>query len=165
MFAAFEMNGRPMPTSERPSSIERLLSGHRRIALDSNVLIYLLDTDGPRFEAAARLIDEIEAGRVEGVLSTVGLVEILTGPARAGEAAAFELMADELRSLRLEVVAMGPGIAEDAAWVRGRGGLDLGDAIHLATARAAGATAFVTNDRDLHSSSALEVIYLDDLVA
>ena len=154
-----------MPQSEQPSSIERLLNDHRRIALDSNVLIYLLDTIGPRFEAAARIVDEIESGRIDAVLSTVGLVEILTGPARAGEAAAFEVMADELRNLRLEIVALGTGVAEDAAWVRGRGGLDLGDAIHLASARAAGATAFVTNDRHIRSSNALEVVYLDDLVA
>ncbi len=154
-----------MPTSERPSSIERLLSDHRRIALDSNVLIYLLDTVGARYNAAALLIDEIEAGRIEAVLSTVGVVEILTGPARSGEVAAFEILADELRSLRLEIVGLGPSIAEDAAWVRGRGQSDLGDSIHIATARAAGATAFVTNDRDIRSTNTLEVIYLDDLVA
>lgn len=154
-----------MPVSERPSSIERLLSDHRRIALDSNVLIYLLDTGGPRADAVARIVDEIEVGRVDAVFSTVGLVEVLTGPARTGEAAAFEVMADQLRSLRLEIVALGAGVAEDAAWVRGRGRLDLGDAIHLATARAAGATAFVTNDRHIRSSSALEVVYLDDLLA
>lgn len=154
-----------MPQSERHSSIERLLSDHRRIALDSNVLIYLFDTVGPQSEVAARIIDEIEAGHVDGILSTVALVEVLSGPARAGEAAAFERMADQLRSLRLLIVALGPDVAEDAAWVRGRAGLDLGDAIHVATARAAGATALVTNDRDIRSTNALEVFYLDDLVA
>ena len=39
----------------------------------------------------------------------------------------------------------------------------LADAIHLASARAAGATAFVTNDRRIRGSAKLEVIYLDDL--
>jgi predicted nucleic acid-binding protein len=151
--------------SGRPSSIERLLSGHRRIAIDSNVIIYLLETDGPRAAAVATILDEVEAGRLDAVLSTVGLVEILTGPARLGEAAAFEAMADEIRSLQLEVVPLHTAIAEDAAWIRGRGGLDLGDAIHLATARAAGATAFVTNDRDIRSTIAIEVFYVDDLAA
>ncbi len=41
----------------------------------------------------------------------------------------------------------------------------LADAMHLASARAAGATAFVTNDRRIRGSSKLEVIYLDDLEA
>ena len=116
-----------MPTSEQPSSIERLLSDHRRIALDSNVLIYLVDTVGARYDAAASIVDAIESGRIDGVLSTVGLVEILTGPARHGDGAAFEMLANELRSLRLEIVPLLTGTAEDAAWVRGRASLDLGD--------------------------------------
>lgn len=41
----------------------------------------------------------------------------------------------------------------------------MGDAIHLATARAAGATALVTNDRRIRSVPRLEVIYLDDIAA
>jgi len=154
-----------MPTSEQPSSIERLLSDHRRIALDSNILIYLVDTLGARYEAAASIVDAIESGRIDGVLSTVGLVDILTGPARHGDGAAFEMLANELRSIRLEIVPLLTGTAEDAAWVCGRASLDLGDSIHLATAHAVGATAFITNDRHLRSTNVLEVVYLDDLVA
>jgi predicted nucleic acid-binding protein len=41
--------------------------------------------------------------------------------------------------------------------------MSLADAVHLASARAAGATAFITNDRRLRGSAKLEVIYLDDL--
>jgi predicted nucleic acid-binding protein len=143
----------------------RDLAGHRRIALDSNVLIYLLETSGPHAEAAARLVDAIEAGSNEAVLSTVGLVEILTGPARAGDAAGFELTADVLRDLLIRVVSLDRATAEDAAWIRGSLGIGLEDAVHLATARNSGATAFVTNDRRLRSIPRLEVVYLDDLVA
>jgi predicted nucleic acid-binding protein len=39
------------------------------------------------------------------------------------------------------------------------------DSVHLATARNAGATAFVTNDPWVRSIPRLEVLYLDDLVA
>ena len=143
----------------------RDLAGHRRIALDSNVLIYLLETSGPHAEAAARLVDAIEAGANEAVLSTVGLVEILAGPARAGDAAGFELTADALRDLLIRMVPLDRATAEDAAWIRGSLGIGLEDAVHLATARNSGATAFVTNDRRLRSIPRLEVVYLDDLVA
>ena len=132
----------------------RDLAGHRRIGLDSNILIYLLETSGPLADAAARLVD-----------ATVGLVEILAGPARAGDAAAFELTADALRDLLIRVVSLDRATAEDAAWIRGSLGIGLEDAVHLATARNAGATAFVTNDRRLRSIPRLEVVYLDDLVA
>lgn len=143
----------------------RDLAGHRRIGLDSNILIYLLETSGSLADAAARLVDAIDAGTTEAVLSTVGLVEILVGPARAGDAAAFELTADALRDLLIRVVSLDRATAEDAAWIRGSLGIGLEDAVHLATARNAGATAFVTNDRRLRSIPRLEVVYLDDLVA
>ena len=143
----------------------RDLAGHRRIGLDSNILIYLLESSGPLRDAAARIVDAIDAGTTEGVLSAVGLVEILAGPARAGDAAAFELTADALRDLLIRVVSVDRATAEDAAWIGGSLGIGLEDAVHLASARNAGATAFVTNDRRLRSIPRLEVVYLDDLVA
>ena len=143
----------------------RNLAGHRRIGLDSNILIYLLETSGPLADAAARIVDAIDAGTTEAVLSTVGLIEILAGPARAGDAATFELTADALRDLLIRVVSLDRATAEDAAWIRGSLGIGLEDAVHLASARNAGATAFVTNDRRLRSIPRLEVVYLDDLVA
>jgi predicted nucleic acid-binding protein len=138
---------------------------HRRIALDSNVLIYLLETTGPIAEAAARIVDAIDAGETEAVLSAIGLVEILTGPARVGDAAAFELTAGALRDLSIRVIPLTGSRAEDAAWIRGALGIGLEDAVHLASARDAGATVFITNDRRLRSIPRLEVVYLDDLVA
>ena len=143
----------------------RDLARHRRIGLDSNILIYLLETSGPLADAAARIVDAIDAGTTEAVLSTVGLTEILAGPARAGDAAAFELTADALRDLLIRVVSLDRATAEDAAWIQGSLGIGLEDAVHLASARNAGATAFVTNDRRLRSIPRLEVVYLDDLVA
>jgi len=53
---------------------------------------------------------------------------------------------------------------QDAAWISGRTGAGLPDAVHLACARAAGATAFLTNDRRIRSRPTLEVVYLDDLL-
>ena len=143
----------------------RDLAKHRRIGLDSNILIYLLESSGPLADAAARIVDAIEAGTTEAVLSTVGLIEILAGPANAGDAAAFELTADALRDLLIRVVSLDRATAEDAAWIRGSLGIGLEDAVHLASARNAGATAFVTNDRRRRSIPRLEDVYLDDLVA
>jgi predicted nucleic acid-binding protein len=63
----------------------------------------------------------------------------------------------------LRIEPLSAEIAVDAAIIRGSRRIVLADAIHLATARAAGATAFVTNDRRLRGSVKLEVVYLDDL--
>lgn len=150
---------------EKPSSIERLLSGHRRVALDSNVLIYLVEGMAGRGELAGFVVSTLIQQGIDMTLATIGLSEILTGPARAGDVVGFESLAEELRGMGLRLVPLDTAIAEDAAWIRGRAQLDLIDAIHIASARAAGATLFLTNDRGISSVPQLEVAYLDDLAA
>jgi predicted nucleic acid-binding protein len=142
-----------------------MLSLHQRIALDSNVLIYLTENDAARAEAAAAIVDAISDGRTEGILSSAGLSEVLVGPARSGDGAAFERLAATIRDIGIRVVALDATAAEDAAWIRGRSGMSLPDAMHVACARAAGATAFVTNDRRIASRPGLDVVFLDDLIA
>jgi predicted nucleic acid-binding protein len=137
---------------------------HRRIGLDSNLFIYLADDVQPWADRAAELVTAIEAGHTGGVLSAIGLTEVLSGPSRDGDLGRLERTNDEIRAIPgLRIVPVGPEIAADAAVIRGLRGLTLPDAIHLATARATGATAFITNDRRLRGSAKLEVIYLDDL--
>jgi len=148
------------------SSVADLASRHGRIALDSNVLIYVLESTGFEADRASEILDVIESGTVIGTIATIGLTEALTGPARDGDGARFELMATELRAIRnLRLVELRPEIAVDAAWLRGTGPMGLADAVHVATARASGASALVTNDRRIRSGSGLEVVYLSDLVA
>ena len=151
--------------SERNSGHGFGRTGHQKIALDSNVLIYLIETRGPLADVVASIVDMIADGQVVGVLSAIGLVEILVGPARVGDARLFETTAEALRDLPIRIIPLSGAIAEDAAWIRGASGVGLEDAVHLASARAAGATAFVTNDRKIRSIPNLDVIYLDDIVA
>jgi predicted nucleic acid-binding protein len=96
-------------------------------------------------------------------LASVGLTEVLTHPASVGDGGLFERYADELRSVpNLRIVTLDEEIVVDAAWGRSGGG-DLGDAIHMATARRAGATCFVTNDRRVRARSGVVVVPLDGL--
>ena len=100
------------------------------------------------------------------VLSVLALAEVCTGPSRAGDLALVERYADELSSLEnVAVVPLDADLAVDAAVLRDGLAMSLSDAIHLATARAAGATAFVTNDRRIKSINRLAVVYLDELSA
>lgn len=151
--------------SERSWSIRDLEAAHLRVAIDANILIYLLQADDRRGALAQAVIDAIEQGRVSGVLATLGGLEVLTGPAKAGDQAGFERTAEVVWSLPLRVVSLSTAIAEDAAWLRGSDGVLMADAIHLATARADDATAFITNDHRIRSRPGLEVFYLDDLAA
>lgn len=142
-----------------------LLARHTSIALDSNVLIYLFEGSSPLASVAQAVLDAIDEGIVDGVLATIGLTEILSRPARLGDAVAFEAYADELRSIpNLRLIALETETAVDAAWGRS-GGRDLGDAVHIATARRAGATCFLTNDRRVRGRAGVEVVLLADLAA
>lgn len=144
-------------------SVSQLTAKHELVALDANVVIYLLENVEPGASRAAAIVDAIESGAVRGSMSTVAQTEILVGPARSADPTVFELAAQELRDLRIAKNPLTARIAEDAAWVRGQTGLRLPDAVHIATARASGATALVTNDRRIRSRVGLEVYYLDDL--
>ncbi len=140
------------------------LSRHRRAGIDSNVLIYLLEGSGPEADAAGALLDAIAGGESQGVLATLAIAEVGTGPARVGDTAMVERYADELSSLEnIRVIPLDRTAAVEAACIRGSGRLSLADAIHLATSLLAGATAFITNDRRLASIRGLEVAYLDEL--
>lgn len=141
-----------------------LFSRHGVIALDTNVLIYLFEGTGPLAAAAEALLDGIDDGAATGILASIGLTEVLTKPASAGDGALFERYAAELRSIPgLRIVPLDAETAIDAAWGRS-GERDLGDAVHIATARRAGATCFVTNDTRVRGRSGVEVILLADIV-
>jgi predicted nucleic acid-binding protein len=147
-------------------TIAELCAGHRRIGLDTNVLVYLLEDVAPFAATSQAITDAVEAGWVSAVLASIGLAELVTGPASSGDGALVERYKDELRSMTgLRIETLSAEIAVDAAIIRGSRRIGLADAIHLATARATGATAFITNDRSLRGSTKLEVIYLDDLAA
>ena len=138
-----------------------IFSKHKRIGIDSNVLIYLLEGSGHLADAAGELIDGIAEGLADGVLATLAVAEICSGPAEAGLTDLVERYADELRSLdNVRLVPLSAEVAADAAAMRGRSGLSLADAIHLASATSSGATAFVTNDRRIRSTPQLEVVLL-----
>lgn len=142
-----------------------LFARHPVIALDSNVLIYLFEGSGPLADASQTLIDGIDDGAATGVLASIGLTEVLTRPASLGDGALFERYAVEIRSIPgLRIVPLDAETAIDAAWGRS-GGRDLGDAVHVATARRAGATCLVTNDRRVRGRSDVEVIQLGDINA
>lgn len=138
---------------------------HRRLGLDTNVLIYLLENH-PRYGPwCAALFEHIEQGRAEAVTSTVSLLEILVQPYRLQD----EDMARKVYGLLTTYpgLAWSPvtiEIADKGADLRARYRLSTPDAIQVATAIEHGATLFVGNDKGLRKVKEIRCAVLDDLI-
>jgi len=147
-------------------TIPEMLRSHRRVALDANLFIYVFEAGGSEAITVGALLDAVEAAGAEIVVASLTLAEVAVRPAASKDEVMADRYADAIRSIRrLHVVPLTADIAVDAGVLRGRTGWSLADAIHLATARQAGATVFVTNDRRLRSTPKLEVVQLADLTA
>ena len=146
-------------------TINELARDHSVIALDANAIIYMLEA-ASLGKLVRALVELIEGGDLRGVVSAVGVAEILVKPAITGDVATFERYAEELRGIsNLRIVSIDAETAVDAAWIRGQNRIGLTDSLHLACARAAGATAFVTNDPRIPSRPGLDVVLLSELQA
>ena len=121
-----------------------------RILVDSAPIIYYLEDHpafGPRY---ADLFSRAGSGDYQLVISTVTLVEVLTGPLREGN----EQLADDYRQALSRPPAwlaadLTIPIANRAARIRSQTRLRLPDAVIVATALEMSCIALVSHDRDL----------------
>jgi predicted nucleic acid-binding protein len=105
-----------------------------------------------------------ETGRLSIVVASIVLAEIAVGPVATDDEALAERYAQAVREVRgLDVVPLTADIAVDVALIRGRHRQEIPDAVHLARARHAGATAIVTNDERMRPIPHLEVVRLASL--
>lgn len=78
---------------------------------------------------------------------------------------ADRMFSTAIQMANIEWLSPSHGVAERAARARARYALRTPDAIQLATAITAGATGFITNDKDFRRVTDIDVLILDDLVA
>jgi len=126
------------------------------VLLDSAPVIYFLEGHpklAPRFKP---LFEAHAAGRLLFAATTVTLCEVLTGPAKAGDAALVRRYRAAFDTWRL--VDLDADIAESAARLRATLGLKLADAIQVASALAVKAAALVTHDRDFGRVRSLRIL-------
>lgn len=94
----------------------------------------------------------------------VTLTGVLTRPYRVGDDALVRRYRRFLlRSRNYSLDSIDGAIAEQAADLRARYGLRTPDVLQIATALAAGCTAFLTNDTRLQRVTELRVLVLDEL--
>ena len=138
---------------------------HRRIGLDTSVFIYHLEGVS-RYAACTDVVfDDLAKGGFQGVTSVLTLMELAVRPLQLGRPE----VADEYEVLlvnypHLAVADIDRAIVRRAAELRARHGLRPADALQVAACLEHGASAFLTNDRDLRRVTETQVILLEDFV-
>ena len=140
------------------------IARHAIIGLDTVVFIYHLEAH-PHYRPLTReLLAAVQSGQHEAVTSVITVMELTVRPwqiARPAVAREYDALLLHFPHLTLEDVTR--DVARRAAQLRARYRLRPADALQVATAMIHGATAFVTNDRQLtRLAEMLDVIILDD---
>jgi predicted nucleic acid-binding protein len=142
-----------------PKSLLEGLGERLVLVVDTAPIIYwleghprLADRFRPVFEAA-------ESGAATIVISTVTLAEVLAGPLRTPDELLTARYREALtRSPGWQVMPLDIEVAVEAARIRAAYRLRLPDAIQVATAIRASATALVTHDQALRRVRGLQVL-------
>ncbi len=144
------------------SILDRFLKKHKRVGLDSNILIYFIE-GSPAYEKPARKIFEsFKTGRNNGVCSTLTLLEVLAQPYRKNNEELVNKFYGLLTTFpNLNWVEMDVNIADLGARIRAEYKLKTPDAILLATAIRSEATGFIGNDSQLKKVTELDILTLD----
>ncbi|MHB1533430.1 MAG: type II toxin-antitoxin system VapC family toxin [Acidimicrobiales bacterium] len=127
-------------------------------AFDADVLIYAAVPGHPLGAPVLALFPDeppADTGIFAGIGSTLLLPEVLTKPARGG--AEDEVAALAALLARIDLRPVDEAIASLAVALGASYGLRSADAVHLATAVAAGVDRFITNNRRDFSESIEEV--------
>ena len=142
-----------------------ILDPHRRIALDTSVLIYHVEKITKYSLLTDLVFAWLERPGHSAVTSTITMTELLVQPYRTLDVRRIDAMyALLIRVPGLEWVAPDLPIADLAARIRAQYGLQTPDALQAATAMEAGATLLLTNDRAFRRVGNLATLLLDDLL-
>ncbi|MGH9735647.1 MAG: type II toxin-antitoxin system VapC family toxin [Candidatus Acidiferrales bacterium] len=142
--------------------LDSFLRPHRRIALDTPIFIYQLESN-PRYVAFTdRIFAWIERSDHRATTSTITMVELLVQPYRALDQSRVDDFYTLLSTVpKLEWVAPDLKIADLAARIRALHRLRTPDALQAATALQSEATALITNDSTFERVQGIETLVLD----
>jgi predicted nucleic acid-binding protein len=156
-----------MQPSIRTQEWLEALRAHRRVSLDTNVVIYALEKVSPYDELAQHLLHFLERGFLSGIVSTVVETEVLVKPLRERNQLALDKAEMFFReSPHLTVRAFDHALVSRAAHVRVTTRLPLPDAIILATALEESCDAIVGNDAAMaRRTVGIQYVLLDNYIS
>ena len=141
------------------------LRQHERIGVDTPIFIYHLEGTTHLAGLAGVAMDELAGGAFTGVTSVLTLMEIAVKPLnmrRPDVAEEYEVLLANYPNL--VIAALDLPTARRAAELRAEYRLRPADALQVAACLEQGATAFLSNDRELRRITDLQVWMLEDFV-
>ena len=141
------------------------LRAHRLVGLDTSVFIYHIE-NVPRYSACTKVVfHKMADGSFEGVTSVLTLMELAVKPLQMGKpdvADEYEVILSNYPHLTLARIDR--PTARAAAELRAAHRLRPADSLQIAACIQHGATAFLSNDRDLRRVSEISVLLLEDFL-
>ncbi len=139
----------------------------RRIAFDSNALIYFLEDRQPYVNYVAQAVSLMDSGQAIGIISTVAEMELLVKPMREQNTVSLgriEIFLQQQHNLNVRSVDR--IVAQRAAEVRVRTRLAPLDSIIVATALEEQCEVIIGNDSVIASRNlGIPYLYLDDYIS
>jgi len=126
------------------------ISQYRSATLDTNAVIYFLDSTAGFTELLEPLFELVEKGRMKLNLSVITEAELLVKPYRENNIKvikAIQFLVEEFPNI--EVIPVTRGVAREAARIRSSLGLKLPDAIIISTALESNSEVLIGNDHEL----------------
>ena len=133
----------------------------QKIGIDTVIFIYLLENKGVLASRAGRILEMVEDGKTEAVFSSIGVIEILTGPKKLGRRDLAVQYKELITNFpHLTIAGINENIVDLASDLRADYGISTPDAIHIATAIDFGAGKFFTNDKTLKRIKEIPIVLI-----
>ncbi|OGW31097.1 MAG: hypothetical protein A2X59_01645 [Nitrospirae bacterium GWC2_42_7] len=148
-----------------PSSLQSLLRKHSVVYLDTSIFIYFVEQHPRYHKLCGPIFEDIEAGKIKALTSTLTLLEILVQPYKLKkEDLVLKFYSLLVTYPHLSWIDMSLTVADRAAGLRAKYGLKTPDAIQMASALSHGAGAFICNDRAFDKIEEIECLIIDDFI-
>ena len=134
------------------------------VYVDTAPVIYAVERHADYAPLLLPLWAAMDAQNIEIVTSELTLLETLVKPLRDGDGALAADYEKFLTATRVRLRPVTADILRQAARIRADARLRTPDAIHAATASAAGCVQFLTNDDDYRKLASLPVVVLHEIV-
>ena len=127
-----------------------------KVSLDTNIFLSIKNKE-PDYEYSEKIIDYIEAKKIDGVMSAIVLAEVLVGFYQNAE----KEEADQFSSsalLNYDIIPVNHEVAENSAQIRAQYNIKLPDAIITFSTMLSESKFLITNDKELHKKLKIQNI-------